>query len=100
MTETHWLHIWDGVNGKVFTEINKVDLAQIRRHYGDYASVNYFNGRVATMVTISDSRYTSRGQCLDVATKFVSGEYWIYHVDLERLETTRIKGTPITGNPR
>lgn len=100
MIETHWLHIWDGINGKVFLEINKVDLAQLRRHYGDFCQINYFNGRVATMVTISDSRYTSRGECLAVATKFVAGEYWIYNVDLERLETTKIKGTPIGENPR
>lgn len=100
MTVTIWLHIWDGGLGKVFLEINKADLAQLRRHYGDCCQVNYFNGKVATVVTISDSRYTSRGDCLDVATKRVKGEFYVYHFDLDKLETRRTKGSPILENPR
>lgn len=100
MTETRWLHIWDGINGKVFLEINKIDLQQIRRHYGDYCSINYFHGKSATIVTVSDSRYTSRGEALEVSTKYVRGEYYLYKVDLDKLETTRIKGEPLSENPR
>jgi hypothetical protein len=100
MIETHWLHIWDGISGKVFLEINKIDLAQLRKHYGDYCQVNYFAGRKATIVTISDSRYTSRGECLEYSRKFVVGEYWLYEVNLDKLETTRKKGVPIGENPR
>lgn len=96
MTVTLWLHIWDGGQGKVFLEINKADLAHLRRHYGDYCQINYFNGKVATVVTISDSRYTSRGECLEVATKRVKGEYWYYTVDLDKLTSTRVRGTAIS----
>jgi len=98
--ETVWLHIWDGIGGKVFLEINKIDLAQLRKHYGDFCQVNYFAGKVATVVTISDSRYTTRGECLVIATKRVKGEYTLHSVDLDNLVVTRIKGTPIGENPR
>lgn len=100
MTTTIWLHIWDGGLGKVFLEINKADLAQLRKHYEDYAQVNYFAGESATVVTISDARYTTRGQCLEVATKVVRGEFYVYSVDLDKLETTRVKGKPFPKNPR
>lgn len=100
MTTTIWLHIWDGGLGKVFLEINKADLAQLRKHYGDYCQVNYFAGRVATVVTISDSRYTSRGECLEVASKRVSGQYKVYSVDLDKCVTTCVDGVPIANNPR
>lgn len=100
MIVTIWLHIWDGGLGKVFLEINKADLAQLRKHYGDYAQVNYFAGKTATVVTISDSRYTSRGECLVVATKRVKGEYTLHTVDLDNLVVTRTKGTAISENPR
>jgi len=97
---TTWLHIWDGGLGKVFIEINKADLAQLRRHYGDFCQINYFAGKAATVVTISDSRYTSRGECLDVATKRVKGEYALYSVDLNNLVVKRSQGQPISENPR
>lgn len=100
MTVTIWLHIWDGGLGKVFLEINKADLAQLRKHYGDFASVNYFAGKTATVVTISDSRYTSRGQCLEIAEKRVKGQYYVYSVDLDRCTASRVQGTAISGNPR
>lgn len=95
-----WLHIWDGGLGKVFLEINKADLAQLRRHYGDYCQINYFAGKVATVVTISDSRYTSRGECLDIATKRVNGKYNVYSVDLNRCDVRCHAGVPISKNPR
>lgn len=95
MTVTIWLHIWDGGLGKVFLEINKADLAQLRKHYGDYQQINYFRGKVATVVTISDARYISRGECLDVATKRVLGRYKIYSVDLDRLAISAVDGTAV-----
>jgi len=97
---TIWLHIWDGGLGKVFIEINKADLAQLRRHYGDFCQINYFAGKKATVVTISDSRYTSRGECLEVATKRVNGHYAFYSVDLNRCEVRCVQGEPVLENPR
>jgi len=100
VTVTIWLHIWDGGQGKVFLEINKPELAQLRKHYGDFCQINYFNGKVATVVTISDSRYTTRGQCLEVATKRVRGQYTLHSVDLDKLVVTSVQGSPILPNPR
>lgn len=100
MTTTIWLHIWDGGLGKVFLEINKADLAQLRKHYGDYCQINYFTGKVATVVTISDSRYTSRGECLEIATKRVKGQYKMYSIDLDECVATCKDGLAISENPR
>lgn len=100
MTTTVWLHIWDGGLGKVFIEINKADLAQLRKHYGDFANINYFAGKTATVVTVSDRRYTSRGECLEIAEKRVKGQYDVYAIDLNRLVVSRVAGSPILDNPR
>lgn len=100
MTTTIWLHIWDGGLGKVFLEINKADLAQLRKHYGDFANINYFSGKTATVVTISDSRYTTRGECLEISEKRVKGQYDVYRIDLDSCTASRTKGTPIPRNPR
>ena len=97
---TIWLHIWDGGLGKVFLEINKPELAQIRRHYGDYCQVNYFAGKIATVVTVADSRYTSRGECLEVATKRVNGQYKVYSIDLNRCDVRCHDGVAVFQNPR
>jgi len=95
MTTTVWLHIWDGGLGKVFIEINKADLAQLRKHYGDFANINYFAGKTATVVTIADGRYTSRGECLEIAEKRVKGQYNVYNVDLDKCSVTTTKGIAI-----
>jgi hypothetical protein len=95
---THWLHIWDGKDGKVFIGLNKWEFNAIKKLERGQMQVTYFAGKSATIVTIYDPRYTTREEALIVAEKFVKGYYDHYTVDLANSTYTKKNGIPI--NPR
>lgn len=95
-----WLHVWQGASEVMCSEINKQDLAYLKQFYGDRANLTYFTGKTATIVTLSDYSYITRGDCLKMATAFVQGNYVTHYVDLEKSTVTRKKGVPLSGNPR
>lgn len=92
---TFWLDIWEGSFGLVGEEITRDKFEHKKWFYGDMFQVNYFRGKRATIVTVSDMRYISRDQALWFATKFVKGEYKTIHVDLKALTSFTVEGVPI-----
>jgi len=95
---TFWIDVWEGGFGLVGEVLNREKFEQRKYSYGDMWHVDYFRGKIATVMVVTDMRYITREQALWFATKFVKGEYKTVHVDLKELTSFTVEGKPV--NPR
>jgi len=95
---TFWIDVWEGGFGLVGEVLDRHSFEKRKYVYGDMWHVDYFRGKLATVLVITDMRYITKEQALWFATKFVKGEYRTIHVDLKELTSFTVAGKPV--NPR
>lgn len=93
---THLLFTWQNDNEVLFSLLENMGIGEARSIY-DYHKM--FNGKSAVVFVFFDDFDIREYQLLEVATRFMKGEYIRYDVDLRNLTTIKTLGVNRV-NPR